>query len=137
MDVVALNSNSDETIWWQTLIHILLFPILFILFILLSGILYYFFADLDSFFVFITRAFQYGACSHLALVVPTLFLKKSNEVVSSTVVGTVIGALSALILSMPFIGGYAGDYAISEWLEIIGSSAGALIGIIAYYSGER
>lgn len=134
---VKLNSNDEETVWWHTVLHGLAFPVIFIGLIMLIGLMMYFLGHLNSWTSIISRAIQYGLAAHFSLVLPTFFLTKSNELVVSVIVGTLYAAFSIVVI---FASEYLvpnGGHSFGEWVELLATFAGAMIGIGIYYFGER
>ena len=135
--MVEINSNYEKTVWWHTALHVVLFPFVFVALVMLLGLILYFLGRFNDVFAFIVRALQFGFCANFALILPTFFLSKSNEVVASTIVATV--GLTFIIMSIfaTFTFGNEGNYTKYQWLEIVASQIGFMVGVIAYYFGER
>lgn len=133
---MALEGETNS-VWWQTVLHVLgatiaFLPILFVLGLLeFIGALISGGAPLGIF----VRAVQYGLAAYLSLYVPTFLLKRSNSVVAASVWGTMI-ALPFTVIALPTLlnGNLGNDWfgEIGTRFEILGSIVGFIAGTVSY-----
>jgi len=131
-----LNSNNENTLWWQTALHVIFAPIIFIAVVMLIGSFMYIFGHFDSFLGFISRGFQFGLAVYFGLVAPTVILKKSNELVASIIFGSLIifSSVVSFLVNEYYL---LPKHSFYEWVETAATTAGMFIGVAIYYSGGR
>ena len=93
--------------------------------------------SLDGLMALPARIMQGGLGIYAGLSIPTLLLQKSNEVVASTIVGTVMTAVILFSLFAVFSGMTGENYSIFDYIEYILASIASFIAIVIYYLGER
>jgi len=96
--MVVLNTYEQETVWWQTALHLLVFLPLVVLTAFIIGLIQV---------VSLGQEVASGLWSYLvvsatstysALLLPTIIFSKSNESVVSTIVGTIYALVLAVMI---------------------------------------
>jgi hypothetical protein len=130
--------TASQTIWWHTVLHVILAMFLFIPSFFAISFLFGLLIDVFSgglgglSHAFVLEVCVYAIATGLSLSLPTLVLKESNKtfaaVVLSVIISFVIVLMVSYALNLKPISRFTGEY----WMEVIAALLGVVSGMIGF-----
>ena len=119
-----------STNWLHTILHIVSYPLIFILVIFFSDLFFGLRGDHKSIFSFATSGIQVAIAMAAGLCVPTYVLDKSKAQLVGKLVGAFFLMASALFLFSLIISGVGSSLTFYEWLRVLAMFLGGLLSVI-------
>lgn len=129
---------EDHSLWWHTLLAAVGAILLFIPLVFVAGVFVWIQDMITQGYIgrtgegigFLMRGVQFGLASWGAIIVPSLLLKRTNLVVVASIAGTIFTIVMVVGVLIGLARGDQGK-GLFEWLEVIATTLGVVIGAIA------